>query len=150
MQVMVMVMLIIFSLHDRRHQIDTIFVINFFFFGSKSCPFSMDILGLHIPTQNLRDSPMFHVSPPFKNFPSGRCVNEANSVCSHYDGYVKQLVTVRPVWCYFYFYIIGKPNKLCKYTFWLFSYMSCLLYFVMCVRMLCSFCYWLSGCWLAF
>jgi hypothetical protein len=35
-----------------------------FFLGSKSCPSSMDITGVRIVTQKLRDFPLFHVSPP--------------------------------------------------------------------------------------
>jgi hypothetical protein len=41
------------TLHDRRHQLDAIFVINVLL-GSKSCPSTLDIIGLRVPTRNLR------------------------------------------------------------------------------------------------
>jgi hypothetical protein len=82
------------TLHDRRHQLDAIFVINAFL-GSKSCPFSMDIIGLRVPTRNLRELPLFHVSPASKNCPSARCATAANSICNKLDIFRRQIVTLR-------------------------------------------------------
>jgi hypothetical protein len=57
------------TLHEERHQIDAIFVINVFL-GSKSYPSTMDIIGLRVPFRNLLDFPLFHVSSFYKNCPS--------------------------------------------------------------------------------
>jgi hypothetical protein len=46
------------TLHDRRHQPDAIFVINVLL-GSKSCSSTMGIIGLRVPTRNLRDFSCF-------------------------------------------------------------------------------------------
>jgi hypothetical protein len=45
------------TLRERRHWLDAIFVINVLL-GSKSCPSTMDVIGLQVPTQNLRDFPL--------------------------------------------------------------------------------------------
>jgi hypothetical protein len=42
------------TLHDRRHQLDEIFVTNIFLW-SKSCPSTKYIIGLRVRTRNLRD-----------------------------------------------------------------------------------------------
>jgi hypothetical protein len=81
------------TLHERRHQLDAIFVINVFV-GSKSCPSTMDIIGLRVPTRNLRDFPLFHVSSSYKNCPSSRCATAANSVYNQLDVFRKQTVTL--------------------------------------------------------
>ena len=47
----------------RRHRLNKCLVL-VLFSGSKSCPSSMDITGIRIATQKLRDFPTFHVSPP--------------------------------------------------------------------------------------
>ena len=64
------------SLHERRHQHDAIFVI--VFLGSKACPSTMDVICLRVPTRNLRDFSLFHVSSSYKNCPFGRCATAAN------------------------------------------------------------------------
>jgi hypothetical protein len=81
------------TLHDRRHQLDAIFVINVFL-DSKSCPSTMDIIGLRVPTRKLRDFPLFHVSSSFTICPSGRCVTAANSVCNQLDVFRRQIATL--------------------------------------------------------
>jgi hypothetical protein len=81
------------TLHDRRHQLDAIFVINVFL-GFKSFPSAMDIIGLRVTTRNLRDFPLFHVSSFYKNCPSGRCATAANSVCNQLDVFRRQIVTL--------------------------------------------------------
>jgi hypothetical protein len=81
------------TLHDRRHQLDATFVTNVFL-GSKSCPSTIDIIGLRVPTRNLRDIPLFHVSSSYTNCPSGRCATVANSVYNHLDVFRRQIVTL--------------------------------------------------------
>jgi hypothetical protein len=88
------------TLHERKHQLDAIFVINVFL-GFKSCPSTMDIIGLREPTRNLRDFPLFHVSSSYKNCLSGRCASAANSVCNQLDVFRRQIVTLRQMWYYF-------------------------------------------------
>jgi hypothetical protein len=69
------------------------FVINVFL-GSKSCPSTLDIIGLRVPTRNLRDFPLFHVSSSYKNCPTARCATAANSVCNQLDVFRRQIVTL--------------------------------------------------------
>jgi hypothetical protein len=68
------------TLHVRSHQLDALFVINVFL-GSKSCASTVDIIGLRIPTRNLRDIPLFHISSSLKNCSYARCATAATSVC---------------------------------------------------------------------
>jgi hypothetical protein len=49
----IIIIIIIIIINDIRHQFDSLFVINVFW-GPKSCPFTMDIIGLRVPTRNLR------------------------------------------------------------------------------------------------
>jgi hypothetical protein len=81
------------TLHNRRHQLDAIFVINVLL-GSKSCPSTLDIIGLRVPTRNLRDYSLFHVSSYYKNCPSGRCVVAADSICNNMDVFRREFVTL--------------------------------------------------------
>jgi hypothetical protein len=81
------------TLRDRRHQLDAIFVINVLL-GSKSCPSTMDIIGLRVPTRNLQDFPLFHVSSSYKQCPSGRCATAENSVYNQLDVFRRQIVTL--------------------------------------------------------
>jgi hypothetical protein len=69
------------------------FVINVLL-GSKSCPSTLDIIGLRVPTRNLRDFSLFHVSS-YKNCPSGRCVTAANCICNNMDVFRREFVTLR-------------------------------------------------------
>jgi hypothetical protein len=73
------------------------FLLLTFFIGSKSYPSSMDIIGLRVPTRNLRDFPMFHVSPSFRNCPSSSHATAANSVCSGFDIFRRQSITLSQV-----------------------------------------------------
>jgi hypothetical protein len=41
----------------------------FWYFCRKSCPSSVDIIGLRVPTRTLRDFPLFHVSTSVKVVP---------------------------------------------------------------------------------
>ena len=59
--------------------------------GSKSYRTFINIVNLQVPTQNLRDFPLFHVSPSFKNCPCARCATVANSVYSDSDVFRRQI-----------------------------------------------------------
>jgi hypothetical protein len=82
------------TLHDRIHQLDTIFVIKVLL-GSKSCPSTLDIIGLRVPTRNLPDFSLFHVSSFYKNCFSGRCATAANLVCNQLDVFRREIVTLK-------------------------------------------------------
>jgi hypothetical protein len=62
------------------------------FLGSKSCPSATDIIGLDVPTRNLREFPLFHVSPSSKNCP--RSAAAANSVCKKLDIFRRQTIAL--------------------------------------------------------
>jgi hypothetical protein len=81
------------TLHDRRYQLVAIFVINVLL-GYKSCPSTLNIIGLRVPTRNFRDFSLFHVSSYYKNCPSGRCVMAANSICNYIDVFRREFVTL--------------------------------------------------------
>jgi hypothetical protein len=68
--------------------------------GSKSCSSTMDIIGLRVPTRNLRDFPLFHVISSYKNCPSGRCATAANLACKQLDVFRRQIVTLSQMWYY--------------------------------------------------
>jgi hypothetical protein len=95
------------ALHDGRHQLDELLVINVFL-DSRSCPSTVDIIGLRVPTRNLRELPLFHVSPSSQNCPSARCATAANSVCNELDILRRQIVTFYVL--LFYFNVIRCPN----------------------------------------
>jgi hypothetical protein len=80
------------TLHERRHQRDAIFVMNVFL-GSKSCPSTMDIIGLRVSARNFQDFHLFHVSS-YKNSPSGRCATAENSVYNQLVVFRRQIVTL--------------------------------------------------------
>jgi hypothetical protein len=54
----------------------------------------LDIIGLRVPTRKLRDFSLFHVSPYYKNCPSGRCVAAANYICNNMDVFRREFVTL--------------------------------------------------------
>jgi hypothetical protein len=62
---------------------------------------SYDITGLRLPTRTLRNCPLFHVSPGFKNCPTAKRDAATNSVCSDLDVFRRHIVTLRQIWyCY--------------------------------------------------
>jgi hypothetical protein len=81
------------TLRERRHQLNAIFVINVSL-GSKSCPSTMNIIGLRVPTRNLRDFSLFRVRSSYTNCPSARCATAANSVCYQLDVFRRQIFTL--------------------------------------------------------
>jgi hypothetical protein len=56
------------TLHERRHELDAVFVIKLFG-PSKLRPSYMDIFGLRVPTWNLRNVLLFTVNLKFKPVP---------------------------------------------------------------------------------
>jgi hypothetical protein len=62
--------------------------------GSKSCPSTLDIIGLRDPTRNVQDFSLFYVSSYYKNCPSGLCVIAANSICNNMDVFRREFVTL--------------------------------------------------------
>jgi hypothetical protein len=63
-------------------------------FGSKFSLSTLDIIGLRVPTRNLRDFSLFYISLYYKNCPPGRCVTAANSICNHMDVFRREFVTL--------------------------------------------------------
>lgn len=61
--------------------------------GSKSFPSAMNITGLQVPTRSLRDYPLFHYSPPFKNCPAATCTPAAVSLRSDFDVFTRQITS---------------------------------------------------------
>jgi hypothetical protein len=86
-------LLLLLLLLCRRRQLDAIFVINVLL-GFKSCPSTLDIIGLRVPTRTVRDFSLFHVSSFYKNCPSGRCVIAANLICNYLDFFRREFVTL--------------------------------------------------------
>jgi hypothetical protein len=75
----------------------------------------LDVLGLQVPTRDLRDSPCYHVCPSFNTFPSEKCSTTGNSLCIDFDIFWKQIIThsrlfryciVRVVRNYIYFFLL--------------------------------------------
>jgi hypothetical protein len=91
----------------------------------------MDIIVPRVPFRNLRGFPLFHVRPSFKNCPSSRRVIAVNSVCSDFDVFGRQIITLT---CDIVVSIILQVvivNYLCILIFALL--LSCSLSFVICV-----------------
>jgi len=82
-----------YALYMKR-QIDPVFVSNCFF-GCKSCSSFMCIFNLRVPSRNLLDFPLFHVSPSFKRRLSARVATAANSVFTDLDIFRRQIVMLR-------------------------------------------------------
>jgi hypothetical protein len=54
----------------------------------------MNIVGLRVPTRNLRYSPLFHVNSHYKICLSARCATAANLFYSQLDVFRRQIVTI--------------------------------------------------------
>ena len=94
----------------------TIFM-NVFLWGSKSCPSSMDIIGLRVRTRNLPNSVLLLVCPSFKNCPSARCTTAIISFCSNICVFRRQIISLIELWYCSRFYVIVCPNELFTYCF---------------------------------
>jgi hypothetical protein len=77
-----------------RRQIDPVFVINVFL-GCKSWSSFMGIFNLRVFSRNLRDFPLFHVSPSFKRRLSARGATAANAVFTDLDIFRRQIIILR-------------------------------------------------------
>jgi hypothetical protein len=100
----------------------------------------LDVLGLQVPTRDLREFPCYHVCPSFNTFPSEKCSTRGNSLCIDFDIFWKQIIT--PSRCD----IISLLHSKSRNELYIFFYFVCficgtLLDFVICVFMLCRFCY---------
>jgi hypothetical protein len=72
------------TLHMRRHRLDALFL-PLVSFGFKFCPSVLEIVGLRVPAQYIRDFALFNVCSSSKNCPSARCASAANIVCKDID-----------------------------------------------------------------
>ena len=82
-----------YALYTKR-QIDPIFVSNVFL-GCKSCSSFIGIFILRVPSRNLRDFPLFHISPSLKRRLSAGGATAANSVFTDLDIFRKQIFILR-------------------------------------------------------
>jgi hypothetical protein len=57
------------TLHMRRHHLDALFLTQVYF-GFKFCPSALEIVGLRVPAQYIRDSALFNVCSSCKICPS--------------------------------------------------------------------------------
>jgi hypothetical protein len=64
----------------RRHRLDALFL-NQVYFGLKFCPSVLEIVGLRVPAQYIRDLTLFNVCSSCQNCPSARYASAANVVC---------------------------------------------------------------------
>ena len=120
----VVMLMLLRVLHQRKYQLDAIFVISVFL-GSKSCPSSMDIIGLPVSTRNPRDFPVLHVSTSFKNCSSATCATVTVSACSDLDVFRRQIITLSHTLYYNYFNTTRCPQVLRKYSFVCFGLVRC-------------------------
>jgi hypothetical protein len=72
------------TLRMRRHRLDALFFIQVYL-GSKFCRSVLEIVGIRVPAQYIRDFALFNVCPSSKNCPSARCTSAANVVCRNFD-----------------------------------------------------------------
>jgi hypothetical protein len=125
---------------STRFPLDIVFVVNFLRgWESKSCPPSVYVIGLWVPTLGLRDFPLFHVSPSFKTCQSARCAAAEDSYISDFGVFRRQNYHTKSedIVCRFvtqglYFYNARCLNCLTILLF-------CSGFFLMCP--VCSLCY---------
>jgi len=116
-----------------RRKIDPVFVI-IVFLVFKSCLSFMGIFNLRIPSRNLRDFTLFHISPSFKRRLSARGATAANSVFTdlHIDIFRRQLS-----YCTLY-----SLFSIC--ILYLFCLSSFCMYLVYCSLLFVLLCWWFS------
>lgn len=85
----------------------------------------LNIIGLWVPTQKLRDYPLFRLSPTFKNDPSVRSAAAKNSVCSDFDIFRRKSITTK---FYVIIHLISKSvlTSYLNIIFVLFVFVSCI------------------------
>jgi hypothetical protein len=81
------------TLCKRRYHFDALFRIQVYC-GLKYCPSLLEVVGLRVPTQYLRDFSMFNFSPSLKNCPSARYASAANVVCRDFDVFKTNIVSL--------------------------------------------------------
>jgi hypothetical protein len=79
-------------LHNRRRQLDALFLINVFS-GAKCCSSDLETVGIRVPTRYIRNFTMFSFSS--SRCPSARCVSAANSVCKRTDIFSNLYLSVK-------------------------------------------------------
>jgi hypothetical protein len=72
------------TLRMRRHRLDALFLTQVYF-GLKFCPSVLEIVGLRVPAQYIRDLALFNACSSCKNCPSARCASPVNVVCRDAD-----------------------------------------------------------------
>jgi hypothetical protein len=98
---------------------------------SKSCPSSMDIIGLRVRTRNLPNSILLHVGSSSKNCLTARCTTGIISFCSNFCVLRRQIISLIELWYCSRFYVIACPNELFTYCFVLFVVVCYLYLFVL-------------------
>jgi hypothetical protein len=71
------------TLHKRGYHLDALFLIQVYC-GSKFC-LVLEIVGLRVPAQYIRDFSMLNVCSFSKNCPYARCASAASVVCRNID-----------------------------------------------------------------
>jgi hypothetical protein len=64
--------------------------------GLKFCQSVLEIVGLRVPAQYIRDFALFNVCSSCKNCPSARCASAANIVCKDVDEFEVRNVCLNP------------------------------------------------------
>jgi hypothetical protein len=68
----------------RRHHLDDLFLTQVYL-GFKFCPSVLEIVGIQVPSRNIRDFVLFSVCFSCKNCPSARCALAAAVVYRDID-----------------------------------------------------------------
>jgi hypothetical protein len=89
---MVQILCIWTLLDVRRRHIDALFLINVFR-GAKFCPSVLDVVGLRVPSRNIRKFSTFSCSST--HCPTARCVVAANSVYEFVDILSKSYLSLK-------------------------------------------------------
>jgi hypothetical protein len=80
------------TLHVRRRHIDALLLINVFR-DTKFCPSALKVVGLRVPTRNIRNFSTFSCSS--SNCPTARCVLADNTVCKFVDIFSNLYLSLR-------------------------------------------------------
>ena len=103
----------------------------------------VDIIGLQVPTRNLREFPLSHVSPFSKHFRTARCATSENYICSDLDVFRRQIITLSKfgificllLWDAIIIYV-----RVIVFLLFVLNVYPWLMRIVVCVCMLCSVC----------
>jgi hypothetical protein len=81
------------TLRKMRYHLDALFLVQVYR-GLKYCPSLLEAVGLQVHTWYLRDFSMFNFSPSLKSCPSARCASAANVVCTDFDVFKTNIVSL--------------------------------------------------------